>query len=201
MKSGQFWFPDEATWSQSRSQEFLPLVADPELVAGTGEGISGWRVADILETPLLMKKPMDDFVDKLQEQIFEETRVAYGREVFSRWQDPKFMGRMTDASSVGRLTGTCGDTMEIYLRIRDEKIQETSFFTDGCGSSVACGSIAAELATGKEFDEVGLIGGDTILEVLKGLPEEEHHCAYLAAETLQVAVHEWMLQGSKTEEK
>ncbi|MDH3775367.1 MAG: iron-sulfur cluster assembly scaffold protein [Deltaproteobacteria bacterium] len=148
-----------------------------------------------------MKNPMDDFVDKLQEQIFEETRVAYGEEVFSRWQDPKFMGRMTDASSVGRITGTCGDTMEIYLRIRDEKIQETSFFTDGCGSSVACGSIAAELATGKEFDEVGLIGGDTILEVLKGLPEEEHHCAYLAAETLQVALHEWMLQGSKTEEK
>ena len=148
-----------------------------------------------------MKKPINDFIDTLQEQIFEESKETYGEEVFSRWQNPKFLGKMTDPSCVARLTGTCGDTMEIYLRIRDEKIQETSFFTDGCGSSVACGSIAAELATGKEFDEAGLIGGDTILEVLKGLPEEEHHCAYLAAETRQVALHEWMLQGSKTEEK
>jgi nitrogen fixation NifU-like protein len=148
-----------------------------------------------------MKNPMDDFVDKLQEQIFEESKETYGEEVFSRWQNPRFMGRMTDASSVGRITGPCGDTMEIYLQLDDDLIQKASFFTDGCGSSVACGSVAAELATGKDFDEAGLIGGDTILEVLKGLPEEEHHCAYLAAEAIQVAIHKWMLQGSKTEEK
>ena len=141
-----------------------------------------------------MKKPMDDFVDKLQEQIFDEARETYGEEVFSRWRNPRFMGRMTNASSVGRVTGKCGDSMEISLQFEDNLIQKASFFTDGCGSSVACGSVAAELATGKEFDEAGLIGGDTILEVLKGLPREEHHCAYLAAEALQVALHEWMLQ-------
>ena len=146
-----------------------------------------------------MKNPMDDFVDKLQEQIFEESRETYGEEVFSRWQNPRFMGKMTDASSVGRITGTCGDTMEIYLRIRDEEIQETSFYTDGCSSSVACGSVAAELATGKEFDEAVLMGGDTILDILKGLPKEECHCAYLAAEALQVAIHEWMLKKLKFE--
>ena len=148
-----------------------------------------------------MKNPMDDFVDKLQEQIFEESKETYWEEVFSRWQNPRFMGRMTDASSVGLITGTCGDTMEIYLRIRNGHIEEVNFFTDGCGSSVACGSMAAELASGKGIDEAAQIGGDTILEALGGLPEEEAHCAYLAAETLQVALHEWMLQGSKTEEK
>ena len=111
------------------------------------------------------------------------------------------MGRMTDASYVGRITGTCGDTMQIYLQLKGDRIQKASFFTDGCGSSVACGSVAAELATGKEFDEAGLIGGDTILDILKGLPEEEHHCAYLAAETLHVALHEWISCGSETEEK
>jgi nitrogen fixation NifU-like protein len=146
-----------------------------------------------------MKNPVDDFVVKLQEKIFEETREIYGEEVLSRWQDPKFMGRMTDASSVGRITGTCGDTMEIYLQLEGDQIQKASFFTDGCGSSVACGSVAAELANGKEFDEAGLIGGDTILDILKGLPEEEHHCAYLAAEALQVAIHEWMLKKLKLE--
>ena len=147
-----------------------------------------------------MKNPMDDFVDKLQEQIFEESKETYGEEVFSRWQNPRCMGRMADASSVGRVTGPCGDTMEIYLQIDGYLIQKASFFTDGCGSSVACGSVAADLATGKEFDEAGLIGGETILQVLKGLPAEEHHCAYLAAEALQVAIHEWMLNKLKLED-
>ena len=146
-----------------------------------------------------MKNPMDDFVARLQEQIFEETRETYGEEVFSRWQKPRFMGRMTDASTVGRITGTCGDTMEIYLRLEGDRIHKASFFTDGCGSSVACGSVAAELATGKVFDEAGLIGGDTILQILKGLPAEEQHCAHLAAETLQVAIHEWMSKKLKLE--
>jgi nitrogen fixation NifU-like protein len=148
-----------------------------------------------------MKNPMDDFVAQLQEQIFDETKATYGREVFSRWKNPPFMGRMPDASSVGRVTGTCGDTMEIYLQVKNDCVQKASFFTDGCGSSVACGSVAAELATGKGFDEAGLIGGDTILEILNGLPYEEHHCAYLAAEALQVAIHEWLLQGSEPEEQ
>ena len=112
---------------------------------------------------------------------------------------PKVHGKNDDASCVGRVTGPCGDTMEIYLQFDDYLIQKASFFTDGCGSSVVCGSVAAELATGKEFDEAGLIGGDTILGILKGLPEEEHHCAYLAAEALQVAIHEWMLKKLKFE--
>ncbi len=146
-----------------------------------------------------MKNPMDDFVDKLQEQIFEETREIYGEEVLSRWQDPKFMGRMTDASCVGRITGTCGDTMEIYLRIEDDHIKEASFFTNGCGSSVACGSAVAELATGRDLEKAAQIGGDTVLMALGGLPEEESHCAFLAAETLMTAIHEWILARMNAE--
>ena len=146
-----------------------------------------------------MKNPMDDFVDKLQEQIFDETRKVYGEEVFNRWQNPKFMGRMANASSVGRLTGSCGDRMEIYLRIKDDRIEEATFFTDGCGSSVACGSMVTELVTGKDLDDAAQIGGDTVLQALRALPEEEQHCAYLAAEALQAAIHEWMLKKSRLE--
>jgi len=141
-----------------------------------------------------MKNPVYDFVDKLQGQIFEDTREAYGEEVLSRWQNPKFMGRMKNASCSGRITGKYGECMEIYLRIRNDHAEEANFFTDGCGAGVACGSVFAELATGKDLDEVGQIGGDTILEALGGLPQEETHCVYLAAETLQVVLHVWMLQ-------
>ena len=142
-----------------------------------------------------MKDTLDDFTDKLQKQIFEETRQTYGEKVFSRWQQPKCMGKMANASSVGRLTGSCGDSVEIYLRIKDDHIEAASFFTNGCGSSVACGSMVAELAVGKDLDEAASIGGDTVLQALGGLPEEESHCAFLAAEALMAAIHNWISVG------
>jgi nitrogen fixation NifU-like protein len=95
---------------------------------------------------------------------------------------------------MAKMRGRCGDSMEMYLRIEGERIIEARFFTDGCGSSVACGLVAAKLATGKEIEEAARIGGDTILDVLNGLVDKERHCAYLAAETLQAAIHDWMVR-------
>ena len=144
-----------------------------------------------------MEKTLDDFATELQEEIFEKTKETYGEEVFARWQNPKFMGKMTDPSCVGRVTGTCGDTMEIYLRMEKDHVREASFFTEGCGASVACGSMVAELVRGRDLDDATQIGGDTVLEALGALPEEERHCAYLAAEALQAAIHQWMLKKIK----
>jgi nitrogen fixation NifU-like protein len=142
---------------------------------------------------------MDDFVAKLQEQIFDETEATYGKEVFSRWQNPLFMGRMAEPSSVARITGKCGDRMEIYLRIRNDYIEEARFFTDGCGSSVACGSVVAELATGKDLEGAAQISGESVLKTLGGLPEEEKHCAFLAVEALMAAIHQWIVARMSTE--
>ena len=117
------------------------------------------------------------------------------------WHPHKYMGRLPKASAMAKICGRCGDTMEMYLRIEAERIVEARFYTDGCKSSVACGLVAAKLAAGKEIDEAALIGGDTILEALRGLVEKHRHCAYLAAETLHAAIHAWMVRewaGKKT---
>jgi nitrogen fixation NifU-like protein len=148
-----------------------------------------------------MEKSLDDFAAELQEQIFEQTKETYGEEVFARWQNPEYMGRMVDPTCVGKVTGKCGDTIEIYLCMKDEKVEQARFFTDGCGASIACGSMVAELAMGKDLEEIAQIGGDTVLEALRGLPQEEEHCAYLAAEALQVAIHEWMLKKLQLENR
>jgi nitrogen fixation NifU-like protein len=144
-----------------------------------------------------MENSQDDFVDLVQKESVEEIGETYGERVLSRWRNPKFLGRMSDASCIGKITGKCGDTIEIYLRIENDRIQGASFFTDGCACAVACGSVVIELAIGKDIDEVASIGSDTVLEALGGLPEEESHCAFLAAETLMAAIHEWMIKPQK----
>ncbi len=141
-----------------------------------------------------MSSELDDFVQDLQNQIFDETREAYGDVAFERWQNPLYMGAMDIPDGHGRLTGSCGDTMQIFLRFKNGRVKEATFLTDGCGSSAVCGSFAAELALDKGPDELLEITGDAILKILGGLPKEDEHCAYLAGETLQEALNDYMIK-------
>ena len=141
-----------------------------------------------------MGKVLDDFVEDLQDQIYEETKAAYGDVAFERWMNPLYMGSIENPDGYGRVTGSCGDTMQIFLKFENDKTKEASFLTDGCGASAVCGSFAAELALGKTPDEIVDITGDTILKILGGLPKEDEHCAYLAGDTLQEALNEYMIK-------
>ena len=134
----------------------------------------------------------DDFVASIQEQINDETKAAYGQTAFERWQHPLYVGTINDPDGYARVRGTCGDTMEIFLKFEKGRVKDARFQTDGCGASTVCGSFAAELALGKDPDEITHISGEMINDLLGGLPEEEIHCAFLASETLQEALHAYM---------
>jgi nitrogen fixation NifU-like protein len=147
-----------------------------------------------------MGEDLDAFVKSLQEQIDEETRESYGDVAFERWRSPMYMGALANPDGYGRVTGTCGDTIQIYLSFEEDRVKKSSFQTDGCGSSIVCGSFAAELALGKTPDALAEITGETILERIGGLPEEDRHCAFLAAEGLQEALDDYMKKRAQRDE-
>ena len=132
-------------------------------------------------------------VAKIQQEVFTDVRRAFGDVGFERWRKTRYHGRMDGADSFARILGRCGDTMEIYLKFRDGVVQKASYFTDGCGSSALCGSFAAELAMGRNPDEVRRITGADVLKELGTFLRDEEHCATLAAETLQQALNQYML--------
>ena len=144
-----------------------------------------------------MKENFDAFMDRLQEQILEETRREVGEKVYLRWQNPRYMGVMHDSDGQSRVQGTCGDTMEIFLKFENERVVNASFQTDGCGPSVVCGSYAAELALEKTSEELFEITGESILAELDGLPEDQEHCAFLAVESLQAAADDYMIKQAR----
>ena len=94
-----------------------------------------------------------------------------------------------------RITGHCGDTMEIDLKFRGDRVSETSYWTDGCVYSLSAVYAAADLAKGKTPDEIIEIDADLIQETIGGLPTDHMHCARLAAETLQSALKDYILKG------
>jgi nitrogen fixation NifU-like protein len=145
-----------------------------------------------------MDEELDRFVEELKSQISLEMEAAYGDRAFHRWMNPSHMGSMEDPDAHGSLASVCGDTMEIFLRFEAGRVIEAKFRTNGCGTTVVCGSFAAELAVGKTVDQLLSIKGETILERMGGLPSQERHCAYLAAEALQKASMDYMGRMSNT---
>ena len=135
---------------------------------------------------------LDEFIDTLQNQIFEDAKEALGEKGFDRWRNPKWSGRMDNPDGYGRVTGECGDTMEIYLKFENNRVSEASYFTDGCASSMVSGSFAAELTLGRDPDELSDITAETVLTAIGRLPEEDLHCASLAARTVQEALIHFM---------
>ena len=134
-------------------------------------------------------KEIEKFAQKLQEIIMEQARNAYSDIVIDHWQNPRNFKETTEPDGYAKVKGTCGDTMEMFVKIKNKKIVACSFLTDGCGATIACGSIATELALKKTFIEaLALVSGETILKKLEGLPEGNVHCAFLAAETLRKAL-------------
>ncbi|MDY6855513.1 MAG: iron-sulfur cluster assembly scaffold protein [Thermodesulfobacteriota bacterium] len=135
---------------------------------------------------------LDIMVDEIQKSIIEDAREAFSKEVVNRWLNPKNIGIMEDPDGVGRLTGPCGDTLEIYLKVKDNRITNAMFITDGCGTTIASGSMVTELATGTDIKESFKITQEVILDALGGLPEENRHCALLASNTLKEALKDYL---------
>jgi ATP-binding protein involved in chromosome partitioning len=124
--------------------------------------------------------------------VQQQQQDSYSLTAASHAASPANYGRMPHAQGRARITGPCGDTMEVWLQVREGRIRRASFITDGCGPSLASGSMATELATGRPIEEALTIGQQQVLEALGGLPADVEHCALLAADTLQGACRDYL---------
>ena len=139
---------------------------------------------------------LEKFAQELQAQILAQTRERYTKTVIDLWQNPRNFHRIDSPDGYASVKGSCGDTMEMFVKMKDKRIFECTFNTDGCGTTLACGSAATELAKNKTFlQALASVGADAILKKLGGLPKEDIHCAQLAAETLRKALADQLYQN------
>jgi nitrogen fixation NifU-like protein len=141
-----------------------------------------------------VEKGIEHLVEQLQNQVFVRARQTYGEKGFERWCNPRFNRPLPDADASGGLKGSCGDTIEIFLKFNDNRVAEASYTTDGCGSSNLCGSFTAELAHGRSPEELMELEPADVLRAIGTFPEEEKHCATLAIKALQDAVNNYMIK-------
>jgi nitrogen fixation NifU-like protein len=140
-----------------------------------------------------MPQEFDDSFKELEQSVMEDMRKVYSEKTIEHFLNPRNLGGITAPDGFASMTGLHGNTMEIYLKVRDGKVTNASFWTDGCGCSIASGSILTELAKGKRLSEAQEITQQDVLKALDGLPEDDLHCALLAANTLKEAIKDYLV--------
>lgn len=101
---------------------------------------------------------------------------------------PINFGPLRQANGNAKITGPCGDTMEFWVKIIDDQLMDCTYTTDGCPSSVLCGSVTADMVLGYTEENAYCIGLNDVIERIPELVEEEEHCALLATNALQAAI-------------
>ena len=144
-----------------------------------------------------MAEEFDDPFKELEQSVMEDMKRVYSEKTIDHFLKPRNLGEIPAPDGFGRITGPCGDTMEIYLKVRDAKVINASFWTDGCGPSIASGSMVTEMAKRMNISEAQRISQHDVLTALGGLPEESEHCALLAANALKEAIRDYL--GMKRE--
>ncbi len=116
----------------------------------------------------------------------------YSEKVMDHFTNPRNVGELANADAVGE-TGSfkCGDTMKLYLKVKDERIEDIRFQTFGCGAAIASSSMLTEMVKGKTIDEAARVTNQDVADELGGLPPMKLHCSNLAADALQDAIADY----------
>ncbi len=116
----------------------------------------------------------------------------YTDDVMDHFMNPHNMGVIEDPDGIGDVGNPkCGDSMRIYIRIKDEVIEDIKFKTFGCVAAVATSSMLTDLVKGKSLEEALAITNKRVAEALGGLPAIKMHCSVLAEEALQAAIKDY----------
>jgi nitrogen fixation NifU-like protein len=122
---------------------------------------------------------------------------GYSDKAISYFIEKPHMGAIPDADQTSQMTGTCGDTMGVYLKIDNGIIKDARYEVMGCAGAISAAMAAVDLIKGKSLEEAKKLNDGDIFRVLKEIPAKKHHCIQLAVKTLQKALEEYRPDDQK----
>lgn len=124
----------------------------------------------------------------------------YSEKVMDHFSNPRNVGEIEDADGVGTVGNpVCGDLMTIYIKVKDNVVEDIKFKTFGCGAAIATSSMVTEMALGKTIEEALEITRNDVANELEGLPPVKMHCSNLAADALHAAIDDYKKKQAEKE--
>lgn len=124
--------------------------------------------------------------------------MQYTEKVMNHFMNPHNVGVIENPDGYGKVgNASCGDIMEIFLKIEDDIITDVKFRTFGCASAIASSSVSTDLVLGKHIDEALKLTNKAVAEELGGLPPVKMHCSVLAEEAIKLAIEDYLSKKNK----
>jgi nitrogen fixation NifU-like protein len=117
---------------------------------------------------------------------------GYSEKAITYFFNKKNMGSLPDANQVTELTGQCGDTMKIYLKVSNKRIKDAKIQVLGCPGAVASAMAAMDWIKGKTLEEAKNLQDRDIFRMLEDIPDQKQHCIRLTNKTVQKAIEEYI---------
>ena len=122
----------------------------------------------------------------------------YNEKVMEAFKNPKNVGEIENASGVGTVgNASCGDIMQISLKIENDIILDAKFKTFGCAAAIATSSTATDMIIGMTVDQALQVTNKKVVECLGGLPSQKIHCSVLAEEAIKKAIEDYKAKQAK----
>ena len=116
----------------------------------------------------------------------------YSQEVIEHFTNPRNLGEIKDADGVGQVgNAKCGDLMQLFIKVKDDRIEDAKFKTFGCCAAIATSSMITEMIKGKALSELKEVTNKAVAEALGGLPKVKLHCSVLAEDALKAALENY----------
>jgi nitrogen fixation protein NifU and related proteins len=144
---------------------------------------------DNLKAMGIFKDKITDF-EKWREKVIKQLVSVYSYKAIELFLRPKNNKKIESPDGFAKIAGIDGHTMEIFLKVKDGIITDSSFQTDGCKGYIASGDMVVEMVKGESIDKAKNLTTQDIISALDGLPKENEHCALLAVNTLKEALRE-----------
>ena len=118
--------------------------------------------------------------------------MLYSDKVLEHFANPHNVGEIPDADGVGEVgNAKCGDIMKMYLKIKDDVIEDAKFKTFGCGAAIATSSMATDMIKGSTIEDALKLSNQAVVEALDGLPASKIHCSVLAEQAVKAALADY----------
>jgi len=118
--------------------------------------------------------------------------ALYSEKVMDHFTNPRNVGKMEDPDGVGTVGNpVCGDVMKLYIKVKDDRIDDAKFQTFGCGAAIATSSMVTELVKGRTLEEAVGLSNKEVADALDGLPPIKMHCSLLAEDALKSAIEDY----------
>ncbi len=122
----------------------------------------------------------------------------YSEKLMDHFMNPRNVGEIEDADGIGEVGNPrCGDIMKMYIKVKDNIIEDVKFLTFGCGAAVATSSIISEMIKGKSLEEALKITNKEVAQALDGLPPIKMHCSNLAEAAVKSAIEDYRKKKTK----